>query len=44
MNYYVYVLKSETDNMWYTVYTADLRNRLSLHNEGKVESQKIDGH
>jgi len=26
--------------MWYIGYTADLRNRLLLHNEGKVESTK----
>lgn len=40
MYYYVYVLKSENDNMRYTGYTADLRNRWIFHNEGKVESTK----
>jgi putative endonuclease len=40
MYYYVYVLKSEIDDLWYTGYTADLKNRLLLHNEGKVESTK----
>ncbi len=40
MFYYVYVLKSEIDNMWYTGYTSNLRNRLLMHNEGKVESTK----
>jgi len=40
MYYYVYVLISEVDNMYYTGYTADLRNRLILHNEGKVESTR----
>jgi putative endonuclease len=40
MYYYVYVLKSEIDNMWYTGYTSDLRNRLLMHKEGKVESTK----
>lgn len=40
MYYYVYVLKSEIDNLWYTGYTADLKNRLLLHNGGKVESTK----
>ena len=40
MYYYVYVLISEVDNMYYTGYSADLRNRLILHNEGKVESTR----
>ena len=40
MYYYVYVLKSEVDNLWYTGYTSDLKNRLLLHHEGKVESTK----
>lgn len=38
MFYYVYVLKSERDQMWYTGYTSNLKKRLLLHNEGKVES------
>jgi putative endonuclease len=40
MYYYVYVLLSEKDNQWYTGYTSDLRNRLLMHNNGKVESTK----
>lgn len=40
MYYYIYVLKSEFDNNWYTGYTSNLRNRLQMHNEGKVESTK----
>lgn len=40
MYYYIYVLESEIDNLWYTGYTADLKKRLLLHNEGKVESTK----
>jgi putative endonuclease len=40
MYYYVYILKSEIDNMLYTGYTSDLKKRLLLHNEGKVESTK----
>jgi putative endonuclease len=40
MYYYVYILLSEKDNQWYTGYTSDLKQRLALHNEGKVESTK----
>ncbi len=40
MYYYVYILLSEKDNQWYTGYTSDLKERLKLHNEGKVESTK----
>ncbi len=40
MYYYVYVLLSDKDNLFYTGYTADLKARLSLHNEGKVASTK----
>jgi putative endonuclease len=40
MYYYIYVLQSEKDNLWYTGYTSDLKNRLILHNSGKVESTK----
>lgn len=40
MYFYVYVLFSEKDNQWYTGYTSDLRARLKLHNEGKVDSTK----
>ena len=38
MYYYVYVLLSEKDNLMYTGYTSNLKNRLSMHNEGKVPS------
>jgi putative endonuclease len=40
MYYYVYVLLSEKDNQWYTGYTSDLRQRLKMHQEGKVNSTK----
>ena len=40
MYYYVYVLLSKKDNRFYTGYTADLKERLKLHNEGKVFSTK----
>lgn len=40
MMYYVYVLRSLRDNKLYSGYTADLRERLSNHNKGKVESTK----
>ena len=40
MYYYIYILQSEKDNLWYTGYTSDLKNRLILHNSGKVESTK----
>ena len=40
MFYYVYVLLSQADNKLYTGYTNNLRNRLDLHNSGKVASTK----
>jgi len=40
MYYYVYVLLSERDNQFYTGYTSNLNNRISLHNNRKVESTK----
>ena len=40
MYYYVYVLKSKIDKMLYTGYTANLKQRFELHNEGKVPSTK----
>ncbi len=40
MYYYIYVLKSEKDGNFYTGYTKDLRERLKLHNDGKVASTK----
>ena len=38
--FYVYVLLSEKDNLFYTGYTHHLNKRILLHNEGKVESTK----
>jgi putative endonuclease len=38
--YFVYILKSERDNLMYTGYTDDLKNRISNHNKGKVLSTK----
>lgn len=35
---YVYILRSKNDGRWYTGCTADLRKRLSEHNDGKFES------
>lgn len=40
MYYYVYVLKSESDGLLYTGYTADLQQRLESHNKGEVRSTK----
>ena len=39
--FYVYVLLSETDNLFYTGYTKDLNKRLSEHNTGKVPSTRL---
>ena len=38
--YYVYILISEKDNNLYTGCTHDLKKRVQLHNQGKVESTK----
>lgn len=38
--FYVYILKSEKDNNFYTGYTANLRIRLAQHDNGKVGSTK----
>ena len=38
MYYYVYILLSEVDNLYYTGYTSNLKERIKLHNEGKVYS------
>ena len=38
--HYVYVLQSEADRKLYVGYTRDLRERLRLHNAGKVESTR----
>jgi putative endonuclease len=40
---YVYVLCSGADGQFYTGCTRDLRNRLALHNAGKVSSTKNRG-
>jgi len=40
MYFYVYVLVSEKDGLFYTGYTADLKERLILHNTGKVTSTR----
>lgn len=40
MYYYIYVLKSEKDGMLYTGYTHDLKERLKMHNEGRISSTK----
>ncbi len=36
--YYVYILKSNKDNKFYTGYTNNLKLRFELHQKGKVES------
>ena len=38
--YYVYVLQSEEDKILYVGYTTNLKSRLKLHNEGRVESTR----
>jgi len=38
--YYVYVLKSKTDGVFYTGFTADLTKRIEEHNLGRVHSTK----
>jgi putative endonuclease len=35
MSYYVYIIKSETDQSWYYGFSEDLEKRLNFHNEGK---------
>ena len=40
MYYYVYVLRSRTDKMFYTGYTSDLKQRIQLHDKGKVFSTR----
>lgn len=40
MYYYVYVLLSEKDGLFYTGYTSNIKERLKNHNEGKVSSTK----
>jgi putative endonuclease len=36
--YYIYILQSKKDKNFYTGYSDDLKNRLKLHNTGKVKS------
>ena len=36
MFYYIYVLKSEKDGQFYTGYSKNLKERIRLHDEGKV--------
>jgi len=38
--FYIYILQSKKDKQFYVGYTDDLRNRLKLHNAGRVESTK----
>lgn len=40
MKYFVYVLQSEKDKLFYVGYTNDLKERVKLHNNGKVPSTK----
>lgn len=41
--YYVYVIKSNRDEQFYTGFTRDLKNRLKEHNTGRVPSTKERG-
>ena len=41
--YYVYVLKSEKDGLFYTGFSVDLNRRLSEHNTGTQISTKNRG-
>jgi len=38
--YYVYILKSSTNNRHYVGYTDNIAQRLMSHNNGKVKSTK----
>jgi putative endonuclease len=38
--YYIYVIQSEKDELFYTGFTRDLQNRVHEHNTGKVASTK----
>jgi len=40
MYYYIYILQSEKDNLFYAGYTNNLKERVKQHNEGKVNSTK----
>ena len=38
--YYIYVLQSSKDNNFYVGYSKSVKNRLLLHNKGKVSATK----
>lgn len=38
--YYIYILKSKKDKLFYTGYTKDLKSRVKEHNTGKALSTK----
>ncbi|MDP3245146.1 MAG: GIY-YIG nuclease family protein [bacterium] len=38
--YYIYILQSKKDKRFYTGYTNDLKERLELHNNGKITSTR----
>lgn len=38
--WYVYILQSKKDGMWYTGYTDDLRKRIERHNKGLVYASR----
>ncbi|MBN2238109.1 MAG: GIY-YIG nuclease family protein [Bacteroidales bacterium] len=38
--YFVYILQSEVDNMFYTGYTKDIELRFEQHQKGLVKSTK----
>ena len=38
--FYTYILKSKKDNQFYTGYTNNLKERMELHNKGKIVSTK----
>lgn len=38
--FYTYILQSKKDRKFYTGYTDNLKDRLALHNAGKIASTK----
>jgi len=38
--YYIYVLESQKDKLFYTGYTKDIRKRIEQHNKGMVSATK----
>jgi putative endonuclease len=38
--YYIYILRSKKDGQFYTGYTADLEERIKMHNSGNIASTK----